>query len=264
MKKQLLLGSALLAAITAFPQNGRTKPQPHGMVKGFEKISFVAADPAASTAPTVANKAVEPEIAAGTTSSSATWTKIGGSLNIFGVLVSQSKPLHYNDNLNAVSFIHRKSASYTAAPANNSGAIIAEISTNWGATWDSTCVWSDANNWARYPQGAISNPPGNTNINNAYVVVSGPITVSAGGWTGSYYGSKQLGSANYNSTASSAPNAMQFFPNTAPSGTVLGHDFSRYSFSSTDDGKVRSLGVLTNAANATASPGDSALYLMTG
>ncbi|MGZ3921258.1 MAG: T9SS type A sorting domain-containing protein, partial [Bacteroidia bacterium] len=65
--------------------------------------------------------------------------------------------------------------------------------------------------------------------------------------------------------ASSAPNAMQFFPNTAPSGTVLGHDFSRYSFSSTDDGKVRSLGILTNDPNAAGNvPGDTALYLMTG
>lgn len=262
MKKQLLLGSALLAAIAAYPQNGRSR---HGQaVKAVERINFSSVDPTPSSAATVANKDGAPVITAGTASSSVTWSKVGGSINIFGVLVATEKPLQYNDELNAVSFIHRKSPTYTAAPANNSGAILAEISTNWGASWDSTCVWSDGTNLARYPQGGIYNPPGNTNLSNAYVVVTGPNT-SGSGWVGSYYASKQLGTGNYNNTASSAPNAMQFYPYATMTGSVPGHSFARYSFASTDDGKVRSLAMQTNDPDAAGTPpGDTAALLMTG
>ncbi|MBA3662940.1 MAG: T9SS type A sorting domain-containing protein [Bacteroidetes bacterium] len=269
MKKQLLLGSALLAVITAFPQNGRTKPQPSGVVKwSDDNLKRGAVENNASTTPIgAANKNIieTPEIAAGTLSTSANWQKIGGSGNIYGVLVSSSKPLQYNSSLNAVSFIHRKSSTYTAQPVSNSGAIVAEISTNWGATWDSTCVWSNGTQLARYPQGGIFNPPGNTNISNAYVVVSGPAT-SGSGWVGSYYASKQLGAGNYNNTASAATGAQQFFPNSAPTGTVLGHDHGRYSFTSTQDGKVRSMAELTNdpSGGGTILPGDTAALLMTG
>lgn len=270
MKKQLLVGSALLAAITAFSQNGRVKPSPSGAIKGIEDAMLKRSgveNANQTTLPQQTSKdgnITTPEIAAGTLSTSATWQKFAGSANIYGVLVSSSKPLQFNPALNAVSFIHRKSASYNALPASNSGAVIAEISTDWGATWDSTCVWSNATQFARYPQGGIYNPPGNTNINNAYIVVSGPAT-GGSGWLGSYYASKQLGSANYNNTASSATGAQQFFPNSAPTGTVLGHDHSRYSFTSTDDGKVRSLAALTNdPSGAGTLPGDTAALLMTG
>jgi hypothetical protein len=147
---------------------------------------------------------------------------------------------------------HRCSATYTASPADNSGAIVAEISTNWGATWDSTALWSDATNLGRYPQGAIYNPSGNTNINNAYVVGSGWVT-DGSSWIGNWYASKQLGSANYNNTASSTPGAMQFVSTNAPftHTAIPKSSASRLGFSSTADGKVRSMSQIVNDPDAT-------------
>lgn len=176
------------------------------------------------------------------------WQPISTSINIYGVLIDGEKPLQYNPNVNAVSFIHRKGPYYTAAPADNSGAMIAMISTDFGSSWDSTCIWSDGSSLGRYPQGAIYSAPGNTNIANAYVVGSGIVT-DGGNWVGSWYASKQLGAGNYNAAASGVSNAMQFLPNTPPYAAAGKHDYSAYSFASTNDGKVRSMAYLCNDIN---------------
>lgn len=261
MKKQLLVSSALFAAIGVYAQNGRVKPHPTSKINMAEKIAqkFNLIE---STPTNVGNKTPQPYLntpilqaeAAATAASSGTWIPISTSRNIFGVIVSSSKPLQYNSSVNAISFIHRVGPYYTAAPTDNSGAMIADISTNWGATWDSTCFWSDGTNLARYPQGGIYSAPGNTDIANAYIVGSGPVTGSSS-WSGSWYASKQLGSANYNNTASTAPNAMQYFPFTGPYTQVAKHAFPRYSFSSTADGKIRTIGELSGDPTSTSNTG---------
>ncbi len=186
------------------------------------------------------------------------FTSFSSSSNIYGVLSSYSKPLHYNDNINTVSFIQRKSASYIGSPNDNTGVIVAMISANWGSTWDSTCIYSDATNPGRYPQGAVYSAPGNTNVANAYVVGSGP-TVGGSSWTGNWFASKQLGAPSstvYNNVASSVPNAQQFFSSAGPFGpNVYSNAFAQYGFNSSDDGKVKSLGILTPDPDA--SPIDS-------
>jgi hypothetical protein len=250
MKKQLLLGSALLAAISAFPQNGRIKQKPVGIENIAKQIAAKFAIDVDGAAPAKLSQPIGPvqntfpaesaESAASMPPSTINWKLLTGSMNIYGMLVSQSRPLQYNDNVNAVSFIHRKSASYTAAPANNSGGIVAMISSNWGNTFDSTCIWANATDAGRYPQGGIYSAPGNTNIANAYVVGTGP-TVAGSGFSGNFYASKQLNA--FNNTASAAPNAQQFFP-FASTASVTNHGWSRQGFSSTDDGVVRSLGLL--------------------
>jgi len=253
MKKHLLLGSALLAAISAFPQSSHVKTKPTGIVDMSEKLARKyavinnpsenagASKAAPNTLPAI-NEPAPMGAVSSVASPTVQWKSIGGSMNIFGMLVSSSKPLNYNDNVNAVSFVHRKSASYPSAPANNSGGIVVDVTTNWGATWDSTCIWSDGTNLARYPQGGIYNPAGGSNINNAYAVGMGPVT-GGSGWLGMWYASKQLGTANYNYTASAVPGAQQFISNQPPYNPGLTkHDFARYSFTSTDDGKVRSIG----------------------
>ncbi|MDP1800669.1 MAG: T9SS type A sorting domain-containing protein [Bacteroidota bacterium] len=254
MKKQLLLGSALLAAISVFPQNGHIKQRPVGIENIAGRIAAkFAIEPTnggfqgLKQAPgPILNPASEPEqySSAALPPSTIGWKLLTGSMNIYGMLVSQSKPLQYNDNINAVSFIHRKSLSYTALPAlppnAQGGAIVAMISSNGGATFDSTCIWADANNWGRYPQGGIYNPVGNTNIANAYVVGTGP-TVAGSLFSGNFYASKQLNV--FNNTASGAPNAQQFF-NFTSTPSVANHGWSRFGFSSTDDGVVRSLALL--------------------
>jgi len=255
MKKQLLLGSALLAAISAFPQNAKTRILPAGKL-----------DMGAVLAQKYAAQLNEPQQAATYqgpqlpednstqaergTATNISWALLCGSMNTYGMLVSQSRPLQYNATLNAVSFIHRKSDSYIPYPAANSnaGTIVAEISNNWGVSWDSTCIWSDPTNGGRYPQGAIYNPPGNTNLANAYVVGSGPV-VANNAFTGNWYASKQLGapgSAAYNTTASAVTGAQQFLSFSLPTypANQGPHGWSRYGFTSTDGGVVRSLALI--------------------
>lgn len=255
MKKQLLLGASLLITIAS---NSQTKFQPTGKIDFAEKMLkkeqfLMRAEPISpqNAVITPSNDESSASQSANTSQPINTWGVIGGSRNIYGLLVSQQRPLQYNDNLNAVSFIHRKSTSYIVSPAPaataESGAMVAEISTDWGVSWDSTCFWSNNTNWARYPQGAIYNAPA-TNTSNAmssaYIVGSGPCTSAASSWVGNWYASKQLGGLNYNNAPSTAVGAQQFMT-TVPSNTAVGkHSFSRISFSSTDDGKVRSIGAL--------------------
>ena len=273
MKKQLLLGVALLSAISAFPQNSRVKLQPSGVVKASDKIAQKFAMepllPSTAAKPNIlpsynVNPAPEPEQSiSAVNSTTISWKLLCGSMNCYGQLVSNTRPLQYNPDVNAVSFIHRKSATYTATPVQPaavlSGVVLAEISTNWGATWDSTCIWNDGTNAGRYPQGAIYSAAGNTNIANAYVVGSGP-TVAGNAFTGDWYASKKLaapGSTLYNTTADATPNAQQFFSFTGPpaSYSVAGqHSWSRYGFSSTSDGKIRSLALIQNDGSTLGDP----------
>lgn len=184
------------------------------------------------------------------------WTKFTGSMNIYGTLLSTAKPLQYNDDVNAITFVHRKSATYqpNPTPATNgaaTGALVTMVSANMGISWDSTCVWNDDNNWARHPQGGILNPAGNTSLANATMVVTAPVTqaISALGWIGSGYGAKKLGNGTYNTTAGS----QTFVPNSSPFGSLGSKvDFPSTDFTTTDNGYVYSLGLIFDgSANGT-------------
>lgn len=165
------------------------------------------------------------------------------SLNIYGLTINASKPLQYNNDINTVAFIHRRPINYVGAPTNNTGVIISMISANQGTTWDSTCLYSDATYPGRYPQGGIYNPPGNTNINNAYVLACGPTIDGGSSWSGSYFASKKLDA--FDNLASQTAGAQQYFSTTGPFGpNVYSNDWPVYGFSSTDDGKVRAMGQL--------------------
>lgn len=176
------------------------------------------------------------------------WAKFTGSMNIYGVTVSEANPLQYNDELNAVTFVHRKSATYPASPAPavtgaQTGVLVAMVSANLGQSWDSTCIWNDNVNWARYPQGGILNPMNNTSMSNATIVATAPVTPNAGGWTGSALAAKQLGSGTYNNVASS----QTFVSNGSPyTGLGVKVDWPAYDFTSTDDGVVRAIGGIYN------------------
>jgi hypothetical protein len=263
MKKQVLLGSVLLAAVSTFSQNG-LKQRSTGLIntKLVAEAKYVD-----SGIPSAAAAQIAPPKANAKTSAFATWQHFTGSMNIYGVVISYSKPLQWNDELDAVTFVHRKSPTYptTGSTTNTeSGSIVAMVTTDCGENWDSTLVYADPTNRGRYPQGAIYNPTGNTDISNAYIVTNGPVTLGTG-WVGDFYASKQLGTANYNSTISAVPNAIQYFANTPPYPANLSkHDFAAYSFTSTDDGKVRALGTVAGDINNTTTPQDSAIMLITG
>jgi len=184
-----------------------------------------------------------PSTALNKSSNAAGFNAFSNSTNIYGVTINAAKPLQYNNDINVVSFIHRRPINYIGAPVNNTGVIISLISANQGTTWDSTCVYSDANNVGRYPQGGIYNPQGNTSVSNAYVIACGPALDGGSSWAGSYFASKKLGT--YDATASQTPGAQQYFSTTGPFGpNIYSNDWPVYGFSSTDDGKVRAMGQL--------------------
>jgi hypothetical protein len=248
MKKSVLLGTALFAALSVFSQAGRQHPQPVAVLdmrKAKAEATNVGANEKTIVSPMIGS-AQTPVKVKSSKSSLYNWSLLCGSMNTYGMLVSNTRPLQYNPALNAVTFIHRKSTSYQPSPTvpstAESGVIVAEVSTDWGTTWDSTCIWSDATNWGRYPQGAIYNPSGNTSLGNAYVVGSGP-TVSGSSFTGNWYASKKLNT--FDNVASTAPGAQQFLSFTLPSypANQAQHGWSRTGFSSTTDGVVRSLAI---------------------
>lgn len=244
MNKPLLLGSALLVAISAYSQNGRIKPS-GAIERAPKKIEYSDATNHNSTSAVVGPvKHVSPKVNSASKIMAA--TKFTGSMNVFGYLVSQSKPLTYNAGINTVAFVHRKSQYYNAASNSNSGTIVAMIGTNAGTVWDSTCIWANASNLARYPQGGIYNPLGNTNKNNAYIVGMGPIT-GGSGWLGNWYASKSLSGAGTNAAGAD----QQAMLNASP--TLKKHEFSRYGFTAIDGGLVRSIGTIWNDANNTTS-----------
>lgn len=271
MKKQLLLGSALMMSLIAYPQSNKNL-KASGVINTAEKANAKArvldtepstfSNRAANPSKDVDNSVAQTNSSSNSSTSpiiSSVFTRFSGSMNAFGFLVSNQKALQYNRHLQTFSFIQRKSPTYVtnpALPANaQSGAIVAYLGRNDGTNWDSTLIYSSSTNWSRYPQGAIYNPPGNTTFTNAYVVGSGPVTSAANSWIGSWYASKKLTSPGTNSVGTD----VQFFSNTGPNfGSVTSpamkkHDFPRYSFSSTDDGVVRAVGSINNDINNTTS-----------
>lgn len=269
MKKQLLLGSALLISISAFSQTTQN-PKPARTLVDARTIMNYKYESNESGIPYSTNATVHTssQTSAIKKTSAIAWQKFTASMNIYGSSNSFVKPLQWNDELNAVTFIHRKSPTYTTSPnvpANaQNGSIVTMISTDCGENWDSTCMWVNATEWARYPGGALYNPPGNTNVDNAYMVGSGATTQNGGsGWSGNWYASKKMGAGMYDNSPSSVANAVQFMPTAGPYGANLGrHDFAAFGFSATDDGKMR---VLAGISNQTTVPvSDTALLLVTG
>jgi hypothetical protein len=293
MKKHLLLGSALLAVASAFPQAASNKKRLTPienisviMSQRFASSTRVETSDQTSVSGQVINQVEAPATAMRTSNTSSiavNWNSFTGSMNMFGVLLPESKPLQYDDELNAVTFVHRKSATYVPSPVPTSvgaatGVLCAMVSQNWGGSWDSTMIYNDNNNWARYPQGGIlkaanGSSPSNTNIANSYIVATAPITQAntALGWIGNIITTKALGPGTYNNIQAAA--SQTFIPNLAPFsgpsgsawGTNIKVDFLREGFTSTDDGKIRALGPIYNGdINATPAPRYRGARIVTG
>lgn len=259
MKKQLLFGAALAISFAAIAQRpAPTSAVIHAVDRSAELTALRNADlhEDAPLSPMYGSGQMQPgQSRPAAPPSTFNWSLLCGSMNAYGMLSSNQRPLQYNPALNAVSFIHRKSTTYNETPSlpatAKSGVIVAEISTNWGATWDSTCLYSNATDWGRYPQGGIYNPTGNTNIANAYVLGSGP-TVGASSFSGSWYASKQLNA--FNTTASTVPGAQQFytFSGATYPANMNRHAWPRNGFSVTNDGVAHALGILGDDLQGTA------------
>lgn len=246
MNKHLLLGSALLAAISAYPQNGRLA-RPNGAIERIIRTEYNENTNHNSSAVVGPVKQIKHNINQSGKVMAA--TKFTGSMNVFGYLVSSSKPLTYNKAVNTVAFVHRKSATYTPASNGNSGSIVAMIGTGWPSiVWDSTCIWTNAANLGRYPQGGIYNPLGNTDKNQAYIVGMGPVT-GGSGWLGNFYASKSLNGAGTNAPGTDQQSHLDAAP------TIKKHYMSRTAFSSIEGGLVRSMAMIVNDPNGTTNAG---------
>lgn len=246
MKKHLLIGSALLVAISAYSQNAKMV-KPSGMLPTLPKKVYHEENSSARQSTTFAGPVKKSVTAVNGNAKVSSINIFTGSMNVFGYLVSASRPLQYNPALNAVSMIARKNGTYTASSNSNSGTIVGLYSTNMGGTWNETCLWANATNLARYPNGGIYNPLGNTNINNAYLVGAGPIT-GGSGWLGNWYASKQITTPG-NTTAGTDQQAML---NASLPSSMRKHHFARYAFTAIDGGLVRNMAsMLTNPDGTT-------------
>jgi hypothetical protein len=262
MKRQLFLGAALLAVTSAFSQ----VPAKFGG-SGLDLISARKYGPVNETgtsAPSTAAPAQMPVNTQKKTSSVFTWKSITKSMNIFGVLNSESKAVNYDEDLDAISVVVRRGPDYVANPdfnvttqtAAHSGGIVAFISQDGGNSWDSTLLYIHQDYYARYPQGGIWNrktAPYN-NMSEAWAVAMGPITQQTGGWTGSYFASKNLG------TFSNSPDAATGGTIYVQNATPPYHPglnkiyYPSKDFSAADDGIVRAHGIIVNSANPSGTP----------
>jgi hypothetical protein len=130
---------------------------------------------------------------------------IGESVNPFTVLAGQRTNLYADPNLNAVSFIRRGGGTDNGGVVGNPGQkLFYDVSKNGGADWivgqgpiynddsrQSLISLPQPNYGARYPQGLIWNPAGNTNPDNARQVAFASVLTgkNGGAWGGMSYGS---------------------------------------------------------------------------
>lgn len=139
---------------------------------------------------------------------------IGQSGNAWGFAYMRTTYLWAENDINSVSFIHRM------MPTPGTGFLAYDISTDGGTTWSNNNQAYDptlyeANN-ARYPQGAIYNPDGNTDPNEAYFSYFAPTldesNPSSGGgtWGGYTWGSSKLASGSV-PTQTNLPSEDDFY-----------------------------------------------------
>jgi len=117
---------------------------------------------------------------------------IGNSFNAFGLYNGGRTAIWADNNINSVSFVHRMKS------PPGGGYLAYGLSTNGGLDWTTnTMVYNPtvgSGGQARYPQGGIYNPAGNTDPNNAFfsyfaVTLDG---TNGGSWGGFVHGSHTL------------------------------------------------------------------------
>ena len=133
---------------------------------------------------------------------------IGESVNPYTVISGQRTNLFANPVLNTVTFTRRGGSTDDGGVIGNPGQkLFYDVSKNGGADWDigrgpvynddeySDLIGTPQPNYgARYPQGLIWNPPGNTNPDNARQVMFASVLTAKNGddWGGMGYGSHLL------------------------------------------------------------------------
>jgi hypothetical protein len=142
---------------------------------------------------------------------------IGQSGNAFGFAFTRTTYLWADNNIKSIAFMHRM----TLPPGT--GYLAYDLSKDGGSTWQSNIQTYnptlEGGYDGRYPQGAIYNPPGNTNPDEAYYhyfapTLDGSNTGGENNWGGYAYGVKKLedGSVASQHNQTSLPPYYQYLP----------------------------------------------------
>ena len=229
MKKSLLLGSALLVGVGAFAQTNRYALGKQLVMKKTRAAIDVNASETAQIKPVAHNSTL------------ITSSPFTASRNGFGMLVEETVPLSYNQDLNMVAFTMRIppttgtfAYATTGITSPNSGHMITHYSTDNGTTWNRASLFSAtaANvNGAlgRYPSGVIANAPGNTDASQARFVGTGPCT-DGSGWMANWFASRPA-----NEIGNTMLNDMQVAETAVGSGSVAENTYFS-SFCTTTNG----------------------------
>ena len=223
MKKSLLLGSALLVGVGAFAQTNRYALGKQLVTKRTRAAIDVNSSQSTQIKPVAHNSTL------------ITSTPFTSSRNGFGMLVEETVPLSYNQDLNMVAFTMRippATGTYaydvTGITTPNSGHMITHYTTDNGTTWSRASLFTktaaDVNGaLARYPSGVIANAPGNTDPAQARFVGTGPCT-GGSGWMANWFASRPA-----NETGNTMLNDMQVAETAIGSGSVAENTyFSSY------------------------------------
>ena len=178
MRQFLLFALSMCVAMIGYAQTTAVK---NGESKQIMSKEIKTYDPEAISIPNLpVNPAPSPKVL-----DVVTKYAVGSSANIYTMLVEHQTALDANAETGLISFTHRANP---AVIGSASGDIIVTVSKDRGLTWTSNLVVEqDADHRNRYPSGAIYNPAGNTNPDNAYVVTCGP-SHSGVDWDATFFG----------------------------------------------------------------------------
>lgn len=224
MKKNLLFASLILLGVSVFGQGSKADLKPMPAKAPNLDLMIQEATTNQPVAQTIANTPAKKD---GKETDFVSVTPIGTSGNAFGFFVgSRTANISVNNDLNAIAFTHR-------LQAPTSSYIGYDVSFDRGATWQLNQVNYNPTLAgffpARYPLGAIYNPEGNTDPQNAYHVYAAPLLDGslgvAGSWGGVGYGAKKFaeGSTPVQNSFNSSGSITWWLPSTftiQPNGTA--------------------------------------------
>lgn len=205
MKKLLLIATAVCISAGLFAQKSPVKVKSNVPTASM-KLYNVDEESLLNTSTIVNNTLPRPSVKG---TSDISIVDIGGAANAYGLYNGGRTAIWADPNINAVAFFHRM-----LIPPG-SGFVAHDLSVDGGNTWTVNNQFYDptiapgAN--ARYPQGVLVNPVGNTDPNNAYAVNVNPILDGSNGTAGSWGG---LGAAFTKLDGTGA--AQQSWPSTGP------------------------------------------------
>jgi hypothetical protein len=187
MKKLLLLSIVILVGYCGFAQKASLKA-PYNMHKAMMKQSKMDVDPTIFTPSALPSKTLKKGV------TDIVKVPVTSSFNIYGGLYQEQTCLTYNKDLNLIMHTSRANPPVIGAV---SGDIVTSISEDNGTSFTKIIALGNGNSH-RYPAGVISNPvAGNTDVNNAYSVVTGPRT-DGSSWVFEFYSSVKFDGTGIN------------------------------------------------------------------